>query len=127
MNTKAHKLNIKTVITSNGGKWGGEEQATINELLDVLKAEVIEERFFKQYTHNKEKFNFCPIKTEDGETYRFLGNFENLSWVFKITTNDPELIKKLTKAIKDNKGWVDYYEKNLIKDKSLPAILTKAA
>lgn len=39
---------------------------------------------------------------------QFWGNFYNLSHVFCITTDEPEIIKKLTKAIRKNQKKAEY-------------------
>lgn len=111
---------METVIISNGSKWAGEQPDSIDKLIEVLESEhVIEERFFKPFEngHGEDRtyHQFCPInKSEKGEGWmKFFGNFENLSHVFEIETNDPEVVENLTKAIKNNKGWKDYYHKNL--------------
>jgi len=111
-----------TIIHSNGSKWGGEEQDTIDRLIEVLATETIEERFFSTYRVQQEdktykELNLCPIDNDEehkGLT-RFFGNFEALSHVFRIDTNDIAIIERLTKAIKANKGWELYYNKNLVK------------
>ena len=114
-------MNYKTIINSNGSKWAGESPDSINKLIEVLKIETIEERFFHKYRTNKNSIkknpiylNFCPIKkTKEG--FRFFGNFEKLSHVFDIETNDPKVIKKLSQVIINNNGWIKYYSKHLIK------------
>jgi len=109
---------MSTIIKANGSKWAGQEPDGIEKLIEVLSEHVIEERFFETWIdgsgEDKVKRNFCPItKTENGKT-RFFGNFEELSHVFDIETDDKELIEKLTKAVKSNSGWIKFYYKNLI-------------
>ena len=123
---------ITTNIISNGSKWAGQEPDSIDDLIKVLEEYTIEERFFTKYVVDREgKYtykNLCPIDAEykdhvfpafrdtiEEGTYRFLGNFEEVSHVFNIETNDKEVIDKLVKAIKANKGWIKYYEKNKVK------------
>jgi len=108
----------QTVIHSNGSKWAGEDKNTIEQLVEILKTETIEERFFSQYSVrvsplNIKLHNHCPISDYNG-LVRFFGNFETLSHVFRIDTNDKELINKLSKAIRENEGWKKYYSKNLL-------------
>ena len=102
---------IKTTIVSNGHKWGGEEPATINELLAVLQSATIEDRFFgkykERYTDAPKTFVLCPISKKDG-LYWFFGNFEEISHVFNIETNDKAVIDSLRAAIMANKGWKQY-------------------
>lgn len=114
-------MNIQTIIKSNGSRWNGEEPATIDQLIDMLRCEAIEDRFFfkKKDRCDSDKFEwvvFCPI-SKDGNNYRFWGNFERVSHVFDIITNDPELIVRLKSAIMANGGWKRY----------LPILRTKAA
>jgi hypothetical protein len=104
-------------IHSNGSKWYGQEPDTIDKLIEVLTSCTIEERFFTSYKHNLEHGheyrNLCPISEENGMTM-FFGNFEEVSHVFRIETDEPEVIEKLSAAIKANKGWDLYYNKNLV-------------
>lgn len=107
---------MTTTIHSNGSRWNGEPLATIDELIEVLKTETIEESFFRQFTvwedHARVVKNHCPVKIENGVAH-FFGNFEQVSHVFRIDTDDAELIERLSKAIKENAGWEKYYVKNL--------------
>ncbi len=109
------KINfVVTTIESNGSKWAGEEPATINELIEVLKIEKIESRFFEKiyYAHHNKWIIMCPIKKEKNGQYHFFGNFEALSHVFNIRSNDPGIIRQLITAITNNPGWKAYI-KNL--------------
>jgi len=111
-----------TIIYSNGSKWNGQDPDSIDKLIEILSSHIIEESFFTSYRSNPyesekpaEYANLCPIKkNEEGNTI-FFGNFEELSHVFRIETNDQDVINKLSTAIKNNKGWKLYYEKNLVK------------
>lgn len=108
-----------TTIISNGSKWAGEEPDTIDQLIEVLKVEVLYDGFFfkkKEYWDKPEGKKFlwvvlCPIYKEDG-LYHFFGNFERVSHVFNIHTDEPEVITKLKVAIMANEGWKKYI-KNL--------------
>jgi len=118
-----------TVINSNGSKWAGEDPDSIEKLIEVLKNNTIEERFFfwvdKRYLPKGQKPYFCcPIsedKFNDEEKhegfFNFFGNFEEISHVFSIDTNDPKIIRELTESIQKNKGWLKYYNKNLTNQK----------
>lgn len=111
-----------TTIISNGSNWAGEEPDTIDQLIEVLKTEVIEDRFFfkkKEYWDKPENSPFqwvilCPIMKQHlltGERekhYTFFGNFEKVSHVFNIETDEPEVISKLKAAIMANEGWKKY-------------------
>lgn len=120
-------MKTKTEIISNGSKWAGEAPDSIEKLLEVLKDNTIEERFFHQFIANphsskpKIKSNLCPISHNQDKYFfegatLFFGSFEERSHVFRIATNDPEIIEKLSEAIKNNKGWKKYYEKHLVKE-----------
>lgn len=107
-----------TIIHSNGSKWAGEEPDSIEKLIEVLKDNTIEERFFHSFSQFEgEKgrvwYQMCPISINDDGSIQFFGNFEEVSHVFRIDTTDAELIKKLSKAIKENSGWLKYRDKNL--------------
>lgn len=107
-----------TIIHSNGSKWAGQEPDTIDQLIYVLKSHTIEERFFHSFSRPTNKglkwYQLCPVNEMDyGDATMFFGNFETISHVFRIESNDPVVIEKLTKAIKNNKGWELYRNKNL--------------
>jgi hypothetical protein len=111
-----------TEIISNGSKWAGEKPDSIKHLVKVLSSHVIEDRFFFKFKekHDKGKFEWvvlCPI-TKDKETgcYHFFGNFEDLSHVFNIKTDDQKVIKMLKTAIMNNEGWKKYI--SILKEKA---------
>ena len=87
-----------TTIISNGSKWYGEAPDSIDKLLEVLKDNTLDPRF-------SEYGNFIIA---DGVSVRFFGNFLNLSHVFNIRTDDPSVIAKLTRAIRENLRRDDY-------------------
>lgn len=90
---------MSTTIHSLGSKWYGEEADPIETLFKVL-AEHPLSRVFEAYG------NFIGPR-EDGHT-GFWGNFHELSCVFNIVTDDPDLVARLTKAIRDNQRRADY-------------------
>jgi hypothetical protein len=104
-------MTTQTTIISNGSRWFGEEPATIDELVEILKVATLEDRFFGKYQDRREEepktFVLCPISKKEG-TYWFFGNFEENSHVFNIETNDAAVIAKLRAAIMANKGWKQY-------------------
>lgn len=106
--------NTSTKIHSNGSKWYGEEPDTIQKLVERLNLYTIEERFFCKFQRgfgaDKKKYTLCPISKENG-SYIFFGNFLEVSAVFNIETNNPEIIQQLKKAIINNKGWKQYIHK----------------
>lgn len=114
-------MKVETIIHSNGSKWAGEAPDSIEKLIDVLGKNTIEERFFKSFYRNEKEgrrwYQCSPIDDNINKTKKiFFGNFEEVSHVFRIETNDEEIINILSDAIKANKGWNLYKEKNLIKN-----------
>lgn len=114
-------MKTETIIHSNGSKWGGEAPDNIEKLIEVLKSNTIEERFFNSFykleKQGKKWYQCSPIdKSVNGNKTIFFGNFEEVSHVFRIETNDEEIISALSKAIRENKGWLLYREKNLIQN-----------
>lgn len=113
-----------TIIHSNGSKWFGESPDEIEKLVEMLEQHTLEKRFFFRMAVNDEDGNrqmkgVTPIISEPGwlrpfdeiypeGTHVFTGNFEKVSHVFRVTTNDCELIELLTEKIKANPGWEKY-------------------
>lgn len=109
----------KTIIHSNGSKWAGQPQSSIPEIIEILGAWAIEHRFFFKHkqiidceTGAFEWIILCPI-SKDRETgnYKFFGNFERVSFVFNIETNDIGVIDQMKKAILNNSGWKKHISK----------------
>ncbi len=95
---------MTTTIISNGSKWAvdtrynGDTSDPIDDLLEVLASTPLDRRFEKLG-------NFIePFK----DLTRFWGNFFIVSHVFDIDTNEPEVIEKLTAAIRENQQRADY-------------------
>jgi hypothetical protein len=93
-------MKTKTIIHSNGSKFLGQKPDTIPQLIDVLNK------------HRLNKFQSIR-KDQENDRMHFSGNFVDRSHVFHIETNDPEIIKELTWAMKQNPG---YTEKELVKN-----------
>lgn len=94
---------MTTTINYNGSKWAGEEPDSIATLLDVLASEVLNRLFECSVGGNP----FISKSEVDAKwappgTTRFHGNFLNLSHVFSIDTDEPELVAELTAAIEAN-------------------------
>jgi hypothetical protein len=99
---------MTTTIISNGSKWNGQDPDSIETLFKVLDMFALD-RTFEKYG------NFVIIEpvSEAGEHLvpngvRFFGNFAEISHVFSIDTDDPELIERLTAAIRKNQQRADY-------------------
>lgn len=94
---------MTTSIQSNGSRWAGEEPATIEELLTVLAGNDLD---VSAYGPAKARQVFGDalygFVTLDGDTATYEGNFRDVSHVFNITTDDPEVIARLTAAIRAN-------------------------
>jgi len=89
---KTQALDLHTEIRSNGSKWYGEEPDNIETLLGVLAECKLDERHFDGFIHHDAGYR---------EVY-FFGNFEDVSHVFSIHSNDPAVVAPLTKAIVSN-------------------------
>jgi len=89
-----------TTIHSNGSKWAGEEPNSLETLFENLERYTLDS-VFEDYG------NFAHMVA--GRAY-FFGNFADLSGVFRLDTNDPALIKRLTKAIRANQATPRYAE-----------------
>ena len=92
---------MKTTINSNGSKWAGQEQDTIETLIEVL-GETPLDRSFEAYGNFAYKLEGAPGNV------RFFGNFLHQSHVFNIDSDDQSVISRLTKAIRLNQKREDY-------------------
>lgn len=102
-----------TKIELNGSRWAGESPATIEELLEVLESEPLDPSFERYGNFVISNPQHCVYighgrYQDTGAIYpgedvrRYFGNFARVSHVFNIDTTDPELIAKLTAAIRAN-------------------------
>jgi len=85
-----------TTIHSNGSKWAGQAPDSIDTLIGVLDREVLDRRFHGGFIKRLRVDRCGP------GTVRFFGNFLTVSHVFRIDTDDAEIIAKLTRAIRRN-------------------------
>jgi hypothetical protein len=91
---------MATTIHSNGSKWAGESPDSIDKLLQVL-ADYPLDRRFEQYG------DFAERCDTTGAT-QFFGNFLTVSHVFRIDSDDPQIVGPLIDAIATNKQRPDY-------------------
>ena len=106
---------METIIQSNGSRWLGQEPDSVETLLEVLGREPLDptleefgnfiDELDRPATWPDEK---VPPEFEGKGMTRFFGNFAKLSHVFNIDTNDPEVVRGLTVAIRDNQKRGDY-------------------
>lgn len=108
----------QTVIHSNGSKWAGDEQDSIETLLEVLAGPYVLDRIFEC----DDDHAFIDRDDETGMV-RFFGNFLELSHVFSIDTDEPATIAKLTAAIDANMERPDYRSQATFRQREV----TKAA
>lgn len=92
---------MTTTINSNGSKWAGEAPDTIDDLLKALASNPLHWGFDGNLIY--------PLENMPGTT-RFCGNFLTVSHVFCIDTDEPDVIKKLTAAIRVNQQRPDYLD-----------------
>ena len=81
---------VFTLIESNGSKWMGQKPDTLDDLCNVMS----EHRLIDHFEPGFEPIDHHQWYRQRG-MIRFHGNFEALSHVFSIDTNDPETIKTL--------------------------------
>lgn len=94
---------MQTIITSNGSKWAGEIPDDLPKLLETLSDYPLD-RTFEEYGN----FVYDVDEIRGPGFIRFWGNFFSYSHVFSIDTDDPEVIKTLTTAIRKNQQRPDY-------------------
>ena len=99
-------------IISNGSKWQGQPNDSIETLCEVLKKYTLDPMFEKY--GNFVNYNPQWIKPESKEKYAgcvlFFGNFYGVSHVFNLITDEPELINTLETLINANKLTEDYQQ-----------------
>ena len=83
-----------TDIHSNGSKWAGEEPDTLDRLVEVLGTYTLDGAFFP----------FVTVRANKQE-WSIGGNFVDVSHVFRITTTDESVVKRLVAAIGSNPGY----------------------
>lgn len=91
---------MTTTINANGSKWRGEAPDEIEALLERLTCNPLDPMF--------EEFGCFAFPTDDRAAMHFWGNFREISAVFDIVTDDPDLIERLTVAIRANMATKDY-------------------
>lgn len=98
------------MIQSNGSKWYGQEPDSIERLIEVLSEHTLDptfENYGSFITPDPIACNtYKPLYPKG--TYQFFGNFRGVSHVFNIATDEPEIIEKLSTAIRANQSTVEY-------------------
>lgn len=114
-----------THIDSNGSKWAGESPDTIDQLIARLQSETLDPTFEEfgnfvsparkatrindESTNWRDKYvDAGPIYPEHPDALHFWGNFLTYSHVFSIYTDDPDVIERLTAAIRANQATEAY-------------------
>lgn len=92
---------MSTEILSNGSKWAGQSPDPIEALLARLESETLDPRF--------EHYGGFVDTLDDGRT-TFFGNFGTYSHVFNIITDDEDVVRELTAAIRANQQTQAYVE-----------------
>jgi hypothetical protein len=98
------------LVVSNGSQPNGGEPATVGELLELLKEHPLDP-MFEDYGNFA---NDCPISYKTDKPllpagwWSFWGNFQTISHVFKIVTNDAQAIQDLRQAILANQASPGY-------------------
>lgn len=93
---------MKTTIMSNGSKWAGQEQDTVEQLIEVLKTNDLDLRRFGAFgSISFEENNGYSDRDFEEHNIRVHGNFAKLSHVFNITGTYKKL-QPLINAIESN-------------------------
>ena len=110
-----HHTNM-TTIHSNGSKWYGEEPDSIETLIEVLEREPLDPSFERYggfiYAAGSERHSIIdPVLRREAREARivcFFGNFKRVSHVFRIESNDRDVVLRLSRAIRANRRRPDY-------------------
>lgn len=108
------------IVQSNGGLATGDEDKGLDHLLDLLARQPLSPVFeefgnfvvpARRATCSWDAAAMCdvyedagPIHPEAPDAVRFSGNFDNYSGAFSVDTDEPEVIAKLTAAIRANQA-----------------------
>lgn len=92
---------MTTTIHANGSKWLGQEPDSIEKLFERLENNTLDPTF-------EDYGNFA--KNRGAGVVHFWGNFHDVSAVFDIETDDPELVQSLIAAIKANQDTQAYHD-----------------
>lgn len=115
------------IVKSNGSKWQGEPLDAISDLINVLRSTPLDPKFeefgnFIMPAHGNKwsgqrneageriAVSTGPLHPEAPGALSFWGNFSLISHVFNVTTDEPDLIDRLTKAIRQNQATPHYVE-----------------
>jgi hypothetical protein len=99
-----------TIIHSNGSKWIGQQPDSIEQLIDVLGKHTLDRTFeaYGDFTQRGARNGRGEPVDGINQAVCFFGNFIDLSHVFRITTDEQDVIERLSAAIADNKKRPEY-------------------
>ena len=105
-----------TTIHSNGSKWYGEAPDSIETLIEVLGREPLDPSFERYggfvYAAGSVKHGIMDAELREearkGRVVCFFGNFQRVSHVFRIESNDRDVVIRLSRAIRANRRRPDY-------------------
>lgn len=111
---------MTTIIESNGSRCAGEAPDTVEQLIELLSREPLDPSFERFGNFILTELRHCIflgrdqyiekdlMYPESPGMVRFWGNFHELSHVFQIDTDEPEMIERLTNAIRANQATSAY-------------------
>lgn len=110
-------------IRSNGSKFAGDKPDTIEKLVSVLENYPLNPEFENRGDFIIQTMEY--LNPELTEKYKncthFFGNFETISHVFAIITDEAEIIEKLTTAIEANQKSPEYLKIKEAKSEQIAA------
>lgn len=95
-----------TRIDMIGSKWAGQADDTVDDLLALMALEPLDPRFeaYGNFLCLIHETSDHGLPHPDNGAMRLWGNFLTCSYVFGITTTDPDLIHRAYRAIVANQA-----------------------
>lgn len=92
-------------ILSNGSKWAGEPDDTIDELIRVLEEYTLDPKFegYGNFVNRNPQWRTEEIEERYNGCTVIFGNFLSYSHVFNIVTDDEDMICQIEKLVEENK------------------------